>query len=289
MIQIIDLINTVKGVFTQENGGLNFLGKVVVSALIALGSYLIVSLVDKIINDKLIKGKKLAEGNSRIKTAASIINSIVKVFVYSFAVLVILDFVGINTKSILAVAGIGGITIAFAAQSIVKDVINGAFLLFENQFDIGDWIEIKGKSGTVMDMGLRTVKLQDLAGQVHMIPNGQIDIVTNYSKNHMKAMVDISLRADVNIDQAWQTIDQTLEQLKKDNIIFLTRPTIFGVMKVDEFSYTIKINAFTNVGEQWEAERLIRRQALKALQEQDLIKIQDSHIGEIKKKRDGKI
>ena len=168
-------------------------------------------------------------------------------------------------------------------------MINGAFLLFENQFDIGDWIEIKGKSGTVMDMGLRTVKLQDLAGQVHMIPNGQIDIVTNYSKNHMKAMVDISLRADVNIDQAWQTIDQTLEQLKKDNIIFLTRPTIFGVMKVDEFSYTIKINAFTNVGEQWEAERLIRRQVLKALQEQDLIKIQDSHIGEIKKKRDGKI
>lgn len=268
---------------------MNLLGKVSVSILIAFGSYIIVSLIDKIIKEKLIRDEKMAEGNSRIRTAASIVNSFVKVIVYSFAVLVILDFVGVNTKSVLAVAGIGGITIAFAAQSIVKDAINGAFLLFENQFDIGDWIEVKGKSGTVMEMGFRTVKLQDLAGQVHMIPNGQIDIVTNYSKNKMKAMVDISLRADVDIEKSLNIIEATLDRLKKENPIFLTRPNIFGVMKVDEFSYTINLNAFTNTGEQWAAERLLRREVLKELQKKDLIKVQDINIGEIKKKKDGEI
>lgn len=289
MIGISMFIDTFKSVFFNENGSLNFFGKILISALIAFVSYIIVTLVDKVINDKLIKDRTASEGNSRISTAASILNSFVKVFVYSFAVLVILDFVGVNIKSILTVAGIGGITVAFASQSIVKDVINGAFLLFENQYDIGDWIEIKGKAGTVIDIGLRTVKLQDIAGQVHMIPNGQIDIVTNYSKNHMKAIVDISLRVDVDIDEAWQLIDQTLEQLKKEYTIFLTRPVILGVMKVDDYSYTIKVNAFTNIGEQWEAERIIRRALLKSLQKEGLIKIHGSHIGEKRKRKDGKI
>ncbi len=232
---------------------------------------------------------KLGEKNSRIRTAASIVNSFVRIFVYSFAVLAILDFIGINTRSILAVAGIGGITIAFAAQSIVKDVINGMFLLFENQFDIGDWVDIKGKSGTVVEMGLRTIKLQDIAGQIHMIPNGQIDIVTNYSKNQMKAIVDISLRADVDLDRAWAIIDKTLGDLKENYKIFLSQPTILGLMKVDEYSYTIRVNAMTNTGSKWEAERLMRKELIRALQKENMIIVNDIKLGVMKKKKNGKI
>ncbi|MDO5026797.1 MAG: mechanosensitive ion channel family protein [Tissierellia bacterium] len=289
MTFINELVGSLKEVFTNDAGKLNLWGKFVISILIAFLSYIIVALFDKLVNDKLMKEKKISEGNSRIRTAASIINSFVRIFVYSFAVLAILDFIGVNTRSILAVAGIGGITIAFAAQSIVKDVINGMFLLFENQFDIGDWIGIQGKEGTVIDIGLRTIKLQDIAGQIHMIPNGQIDIVTNYSKNNMKAIADISLRAHVDLDKAWELIDESLGKLKEKHAIFLTRPIIFGLMKADEYSYTIRVNAITKVGDQWLAERIIRKELLRELQKENMLTVSSVDPGEIKSNRNGKI
>lgn len=219
-------------------------------------------------------------------TAATVANSFVKVFVYSLAVLAILDFMGANTKSIIAVAGVGGITVAFAAQSIVKDVINGAFLLFENQFDIGDWIEVKGRSGTVVDMNLKTLKLQDFGGQIHMIPNGQIDMVTNHSKNPMKAVADISLSNMVPIEESFEVIRASIKDLKSQYRIFLSEPVILGIIRSDEFSYTIRIIAMTGPGSQWEGERIIRKNVISALQDQGLIK----DIGrETKKVKNGKI
>lgn len=283
MLIIKELFESIKAIFITTNGNISLAGKIVWSILIALVAIIIVKLLDKVINRKLINDT-IAKNNSRVGTAATVAKSFAKVFVYVLAILLILDNMGVNTRSILAVAGIGGLTIAFAAQSIVKDVINGAFLLFENQFDIGDWVEIKGKTGTVLGMGLRTTKLQDFAGQIHMIPNGQIDIVTNHSKNNMKAVVDIGLKNTVEVDEVLKLLESGLE----DDKIFVSKPVILGIIKVDEFSYTLRIIAIARPGNQWAAERLIRMQVLSILQEHNLVN-QIINIEEIRKKKDGKI
>lgn len=283
MFTIEELFESIKTIFITTNGNISLVGKIVWSIVIAFFAIVLVKLLDKVINRKLID-ETIAKNNSRVGTAATVAKSFAKVFVYVLAILFILDIMGINTRSILAVAGIGGVTIAFAAQSIVKDVINGAFLLFENQYDIGDWVEIKGKSGTVISMGLRTTKLQDFAGQIHMIPNGQIDIVTNHSKNNMKAIVDIGLKNTVEVDEVLDLLENGL----KEEEIFVAKPMIWGIMKVDEFSYTLRIIAIARPGNQWAAERLIRLQVISILQEHNLVN-QIINIEEIRKSKDGEI
>lgn len=283
MFTIEELFESIKTIFITTNGNISLVGKIVWSIVIAFFAIVLVKLLDKVINRKLID-ETIAKNNSRVGTAATVAKSFAKVFVYVLAILFILDIMGINTRSILAVAGIGGLTIAFAAQSIVKDVINGAFLLFENQYDIGDWVEIKGKSGTVISMGLRTTKLQDFAGQIHMIPNGQIDIVTNHSKNNMKAIVDIGLKNTVEVDEVLDLLENGL----KEEEIFVAKPMIWGIMKVDEFSYTLRIIAIARPGNQWAAERLIRLQVISILQEHNLVN-QIINIEEIRKSKDGEI
>lgn len=283
MFTIEELFESIKTIFITTNGNISLVGKIVWSIVIAFFAIVLVKLLDKVINRKLID-ETIAKNNSRVGTAATVAKSFAKVFVYVLAILFILEIMGINTRSILAVAGIGGLTIAFAAQSIVKDVINGAFLLFENQYDIGDWVEIKGKSGTVIGMGLRTTKLQDFAGQIHMIPNGQIDIVTNHSKNNMKAIVDIGLKNTVEVDEVLDLLENGL----KEEEIFVAKPMIWGIMKVDEFSYTLRIIAIARPGNQWAAERLIRLQVISILQEHNLVN-QIINIEEIRKSKDGEI
>lgn len=283
MFTIEELFESIKTIFITTNGNISLVGKIVWSIVIAFFAIVLVKLLDKVINRKLID-ETIAKNNSRVGTAATVAKSFAKVFVYVLAILFILEIMGINTRSILAVAGIGGLTIAFAAQSIVKDVINGAFLLFENQYDIGDWVEIKGKSGTVIGMGLRTTKLQDFAGQIHMIPNGQIDIVTNHSKNNMKAIVDIGLKNTVEVDEVLDLLENGL----KEEEIFVAKPMIWGIMKVDEFSYTLRIIAIARPGNQWAAERLIRLQVISILQKHNLVN-QIINIEEIRKSKDGEI
>lgn len=283
MFTIEELFESIKTIFITTNGNISLVGKIVWSIVIAFFAIVLVKFLDRIINKRLID-ETIAKSNSRVGTAVTVANSFAKVFVYVFAILFILDIMGVNTRSILAVAGIGGLTIAFAAQSIVKDVINGAFLLFENQFDIGDWVEIKGKTGTVMGMGLRTTKLQDFAGQVHMIPNGQIDIVTNHSKNNMKAVVDIGLKSTVEVNEVLKLLEDSFE----DDKIFVSKPVILGLIKVDDFSYTVRITAIARPGNQWEAERLIRKQVLSILQKNNLV-TQLTNLEEIRKNKDGEI
>ena len=284
MVETIDkIIDKLKAVFLTSQGNINLIGKIGISIFIALLALLLVKILNKIIKEKIIE-ESLVQNNSRVKTATTVAHSFAKVFVYVLAVLIILDVMGVNTRSILAVAGIGGLTVAFATQSIVKDVINGSFLLFENQFDIGDWVEIKGRAGTVVGMGIRTTKIQDFSGQIHMIPNGQIDIVTNHSKNNMKAVVDIGLRTDADLEKVQSIIEGSLI----DDEIFVSAPSILGIVKLDEFSYTIRITAITKAGNQWAAERLIRKQVLKGLQDNGLVG--KTNLDEkIRKKKNGEI
>lgn len=262
-----DFFDGIKKLLFNEVGAFSFIGKLIVALLIAFIAFVLVKLIDKLIIQKLVNNKIIKYEDSRIRTAASVVNSFVKIFIYAFAVLIILDFFGINTGSIIAVAGIGGLTVAFASQSIVRDVINGAFILFENQYDIGDWVMIQGLQGTVVDMSLRLVKIKDVAGQIHIIPNGVINIVTNYSKGQMKSVVDLSIPNNFPLEDLEIIVDEIAKKIKIENDLFLTKPTLLGIMSMQSFTYTARITALTNPDDQWLGERIIRKELLKRLQD----------------------
>ena len=118
----------------------------------------------------------------RLRTLSGLVKSSVSVIILVIAVVMMLQEVGFSIAPLLASAGIVGITIGFGAQTLVKDILSGFFLLIEDQFDEGDEVEISGKKGTVKKVTLRTIWLQDKEGTIHVIPNGSIVMVSNFSK-----------------------------------------------------------------------------------------------------------
>src|SRR5918911_2252621 len=137
----------------------------------------------------------------RGQTIAQLLRSVGRVVVVVIALLLTFN-VFIDIGPILAGAGILGLAISFGAQSLVKDVISGFFILFENQFAIGDVIEVAGKSGVVEKMTLRVVVLRDVEGNMHVVPNGEIKVVSNKTRGWSRAVVDIGVAYDENVDRA---------------------------------------------------------------------------------------
>ena len=132
-------------------------------------------------------------------------------------VAVLLTFnVFIDIAPILAGAGILGLAVSFGAQSLVKDVISGFFILFENQFGLGDVIEVAGKSGTVEKMTLRVVVLRDVYGIMHIVPNSEIKVVSNKTRGWSRAVVDVGIARDVDIDQALEVVHDEAQRFSND-------------------------------------------------------------------------
>lgn len=271
-------MSELKRIIVNEGGGYNFLGKILMSIFIALFAFLIVKIIDRIFYKKVINNKSNDYRQTKIKTVGSVFNSFVKVFVYVFAIIYILDFLGINTSSLLAVAGIGGVAIAFAAQSIVSDVIKGSFILFENQYNIGDWVTIAGKSGTVVEMGIRVVKLRDISGVVHIIPNGKVDVVSNHSKSSMNVIVELDIPLDKDYDRAVEVINGVSDRLIKESDLFITRPEVVGMTAMNSYRYTVRVQAPTENENYWPADRLMRQEYVKALQESNMVSLSTNNL-----------
>lgn len=117
----------------------------------------------------------------RLRTLTSVIRAVVSTLIIGFAIFESLSVVGVNLAPLIASAGVVGLAIGFGAQTLVKDVISGFFLLLEDQFDEGDEIEIAGKRGVVKKISLRTIWLEEENGSLHIIPNGTITVVSNFS------------------------------------------------------------------------------------------------------------
>src|SRR5688500_4610022 len=153
----------------------------------------------------------------RGKTISQLLRSMGRVVIYAIALLLTFN-VFIDIGPILAGAGILGLAVSFGAQSLVKDVISGFFILFENQFAIGDVIEAGGKSGVVEKMTLRVVVLRDVEGAMHVIPNGEIKVVSNMTRGWSRAVVDIGVAYDEDVDHALAVVRDEAAQFTTDKI-----------------------------------------------------------------------
>jgi moderate conductance mechanosensitive channel len=152
----------------------------------------------------------------QIQTLASVINSIASFVVWFLVGLTVLDRVGINLGPLLASAGIAGLAIGFGAQTLVKDFINGFFVLLEDQYNIGDAVRLAGVKGTVEDMSLRRTVLRDDDGTVHVIPNSQVQIVSNMTRDWSQISLQVSAAYGEPSDKIIDLLKQVGEEIRHD-------------------------------------------------------------------------
>jgi small conductance mechanosensitive channel len=199
-----------------------------------------------------------AEEGRRIETLARVFRYISTVAILLVAGMLALSELGISIAPFLGAAGIVGIAVGFGAQSLVKDYFSGLFLLLENQIRQGDVIEVCGKTGLVEDITLRYVCLRDNEGSVHYVPNGQISIVTNKSRDYAFALIDVGVAYRENLDEVYTVVREVSQALRKDDAIgskILEDIEIQGVEELADSAVILRCGFKTVALEQWKVRR----------------------------------
>lgn len=192
-----------------------FLAAIIIRILMKLSEYILKT--SEKANEKLGIGKKQKRG----ETVYKLIRSLIKYVVYFIAFIQIMTVFGVNTTGILASAGLVSVAIGFGAQSLVKDIITGFFLILEGQFDVGDYVKISNQAafiaeGNVLSLGLRSTKILAKGGEVYFIPNSSINQVINFSQTYNLAKVIFPFQITDTLEQLESDIDILLAQLNKD-------------------------------------------------------------------------
>ncbi len=215
----------------------------------------------------------------RVRTLTSLVRSVGIVVILLIVTFMVLGALGVDLRPLLAGAGVMGLAISFGAQSLVKDVISGLFILFENQFGVGDVIRIDTVSGTVESMTLRVVSLRDIHGTLHVIPNGEIKRVSNLTRSWSRAVLDVSVAYDEDVDEVMRVMREVGADLHADPAwapLLMELPEVPGIERFAESSVDIRMMAKTIPLKQWDVARELRRR-LKLRFDRDGISIPFPH------------
>jgi moderate conductance mechanosensitive channel len=196
----------------------------------------------------------------RRNTLIGLFVTVLRVAVIILAALMVFRELDFEIGPILASAGIVGLAVGFGAQSLVKDIISGAFIVLERQFSVGDVVKISDRSGVVENLGLRTTILRDLEGTAHIIPNGKIEIVSVMTKDWSQFVLDVDVAYDTDLDKAIETIQKVLNEYAAEypsNV--LGEAKVLGVESFGDNSVRIRSTLKTAPSKQWDAGRTIRR------------------------------
>ena len=220
-----------------------------------------------------LKKKDDKEARKRADTISSVIRNTLSITAVLITLLVILGQIGIEIGPLLAAAGIAGLAIGFAGQSLVKDIINGFFILLEDQIRVGDIVEIAGRSGVVEQINLKLTRLRDLEGNVHFIPNSNIDVVSNKTKEYSCYLLDIGVAYRENADEVMEVIKQIDEEMRNDpkwEDQILQPIEIFGLDRFDDSAVVVRARTRTAPAMQWGVGREFKRRIKKRFDELDI-------------------
>jgi small conductance mechanosensitive channel len=213
------------------------------------------------------------EHAKRARTLSALIANTSRIVVMAVATVMILDKVGVNIMPILATASIVGLAFGFGAQTLVKDVIAGFFLIFENQIRVGDAADIDGIQGIVETIHLRTVVVRDLQGAVHVIPCGSIAKLSNQTKDFAYALVDAPVSNRNPVDTVIAAAQSAGNELCSDETwagAILGESEVLGVETMNEHTYSVRMRLRTVPHRQWEVARELRRRLKSAFEKANI-------------------
>lgn len=242
----------------------------VVILVVARVTYgLLIYLLRRMLVDR--KGKHLLD-ERKANTLFSLLRSML---FYGITIMVFLHTLkrlfNFDTGTLLASASVLGVALGFGSQSLVKDIIGGFFILFENQFSVGELVKTGEFTGTIEETGIRTTHIRAWGGELHIIPNGSITAVTNFSRGKMLAKVEIQIPYNEDLERAMGVMSAVCEKVSAEfGEKIIEAPTVQGVTQFGERNVVLRVIAFTKPDEQWGLERELRRRIYSAFLEEGI-------------------
>ena len=250
--------------------GLGSWQRLAVVLAIIVGIFIILQVIDRFIDGQLNSEKiKLKGSYNRIVTVTNLIKRIIKIILIFIGVTIIMSVFKISIAPILATLGVFSLAIGVGAQSLVKDLINGFFIIFEDQYSVGDLVEIEGIEGIVEDLGLRVTKVRDFSKILHVIPNSNISIVSNKERANVRTRIDFYVDNSADPSFVEEKINEALEKYKKSKEM-IVGPNLWGVTENDKYAYKMSLVYYTKQGQQYDLEYAIRSEILKTMQRENI-------------------
>ncbi|MCS7222559.1 MAG: mechanosensitive ion channel family protein [Anaerolineae bacterium] len=209
-----------------------------------------------------------AEQLDRLKTLVYVGRSVGYALILLIAGLMALQSLGINIAPLLAGAGVAGLALSLGAQTLIRDFIGGILILAENQFTIGDTIQVGTVTGSVERITLRATYLRDAEGRLYVVPNGDIRLVSNLTVGWARAVVDLSVDYRVDMDQVLHTLESAAQTVQEDPTIqasLLEAPQVVAWVGLKDRAVQVQLMAKTRPGQQWTVAMALRKYAVEAL------------------------
>jgi len=210
----------------------------------------------------------------RARTVGSVIRNAATILIFGTAFMMVLGQFGVNLAPVLASAGVLGLAIGFGAQNLVKDFLSGIFMLLEDQYGVGDHVDLGDAVGTIERVGLRTTAVRDVTGMVWYVRNGTIERVGNGSQDHAVAVVDVPLAIDTDITHAAAIAEEAAaagidEHGHGPDV--LEKPQVLGVQSLSSSGMTLRLTAMTRPGRQWAVQRAMTERVVAALRADEVV------------------
>lgn len=251
-------------------GGLESWERLLVVSLVIIGIFIILRLIDSFINRQLNSEKIMEKGSyNRIVTVTNLIKRAIKVILLFIGVTIIMSVFNISIAPIIATLGVFSLAIGVGAQSLVKDFINGFFIIFEDQYSVGDLIEIGEIEGIVEDLGLRVTKIRDFDKILHVIPNSNISIVSNKERANIRTKIEFYLDNSCDPDFVEEKIKDAIEKYR-DHKDMVMGPNFWGVTENGKDAYKMTLVYYTRQGHQYDLEFALRSEILKTMQRENI-------------------
>ena len=263
------------GLFTRE-AMLGYAG-IFIKILIVIGAVLILKrvvchLIDGLFKNKLTltlsQNDMLDLEEKRLRTLARLFKSIVSYVLYFVGIITCLDMVGFSVMTIVAGAGVVSLAVAFGAQSIVQDLMSGIFIVLENQYAVGEYVEIDAVQGIVKEIGMKTTKIETVDGHLMIIANGSIGKVVNYSRAAQRGYADVGIAYEEDVDYAIEVMQRACDKIAlkyKDDLD--ERPNVVGVIALADSAVTVRATFTAWNWKQLPIERELRKEIKQALDE----------------------
>jgi small conductance mechanosensitive channel len=257
--------------------GSQILTRVLLMALTVGGTAVVIQ-ISKALTEYLILPRTTAQGiirepSRKLKTLVPLMQTLIRAGAVFAAVLVILEQLNVATGPILAGVGIFGLAVGFASQSLIKDVINGLFILFEDSLSVGDVVTLRGIGGQVEKVTLRAVTIRDLSGNVHVIPNSTIDMITNMTKEYSRYVLDVAVSYREDADAVVAILREIDEAIRRDPAYgrdMLEPLEIMGLDRFEESAIVIRARLKTRPLQQWRIGREFNRRIKKVFDERGI-------------------
>jgi small conductance mechanosensitive channel len=203
----------------------------------------------------------------RARTVGSVLRSAATVVIFGTATMMVLSRFGVDLAPVLASAGVLGLAVGFGAQNLVRDFISGIFMLLEDQYGVGDHVDLGDAVGTIERVGLRTTSVRDVSGVVWYVRNGTIERVGNASQDHAVAVVDVPIELDADVEEAGRVAERAAREAVDDELArdVLDPPRVLGVQTVTESGMTLRVTTRTRPNRQWAVRRAVTERVVFAL------------------------